>query len=1244
MIRRLYVEKKKEFGTEEKALCRELADNLDIKGLREVRILNRYDVENISDAEYEKAKNTIFSEPATDIIFEEDFPVEEQSLCYAVEYLPGQYDQRADSAEQCIRMISPQAKPIVRCAKVYVISGTVSEEERDKIIKFCVNPVDSRFADMSKPENLNMDIKQVEVEKRIVGFCNMTEEELQKYIRTEGLAMSIDDIKMVRDYFNKEERNPTLTEIKVIDTYWSDHCRHTTFNTILEQIEFEDGEYSNVVKAAFERYLEIRVNKEKPVSLMDMGTVATKYLKKYGKITGLDESEEINACSIKVKAKNEKDHTEEDWLVMFKNETHNHPTEIEPFGGAATCLGGAIRDPLSGRSYVYQAMRVTGAGDPTVPVENTLEGKLPQRKITTEAARGYSSYGNQIGVATGQVYEIYDPGYVSKRMEIGAVVGAAPAKNVIRKRPEKDDLIILVGGRTGRDGCGGATGSSKKHDKDSVETAGAEVQKGNPIIERNLQRLFRRAEASTLIKRCNDFGAGGVSVAVGELADSIDVDLDSVPKKYEGLSGTELAISESQERMAVVVASSDKDNFIKFAREENLEAAVIAKVTDTGRFRMFFKDSAIFDISREFLNTNGAAASAKVFIKNRDLRNYEERSIGEHGKFGQLNCCSQKGLVSNFDSTIGQGSVLMPLGGKYQRTPAMGMCAKLPTGIKDTSTATIMTWGYDCDIAKTAPYYGGMYAVIDAVAKAAAMGADYRDIKLSLQEYFPSPGENAEKWALPVEALLGALTSELELEIGAIGGKDSMSGTFQDMEVPPTIVAFACNVMDANHVVSSEFKKENSRIYMLHSGIGKPETFDFKSFKKNLEWINKNIKYNKISACGTVGKGGIFGSIAKMAMGNEIGFNGDLQKVLNIYGENILNIPIPGAMIFEVSEGFPEKDLAGANGIIYLGNTNSEKTIDFGSMKINMDKLVSMWDEPLEKVFATKLTNENTSVAMQPGYYKRNSFNPVKCEPQIVIPVFPGTNCEEDSRIAFEREGGKVKIVLIKNRDAEDLEDSIKVLAESIKESQIVFIPGGFSGGDEPDGSAKFITSVFRNPSVRKQIEDLMDKRDGLMLGICNGFQALVKLGLLPFGEIRDMDDESPTLTHNLIGRHVSAMVQTRVASVKSPWFKNVSVGDIHTIPVSHGEGRFAASKRILEDLINNGQIATQYVDFSGTATMKTEFNPNGSVMAIEGITSRDGRILGKMGHSERTGTNLYKNIPGNREQHIFRSAIEFFK
>ncbi len=1248
MIRRLYVEKKEEFAVEAKKLYSEFVNNLKINSIDRVRVINRYDVDNIDEDTYAIARDTIFSEPAVDRVFNEGISIPDGSVFFTVEYLPGQYDQRADSAEQCIKIIAPDSDPIVKCAKLYVISGNITENEKEKIIKFCVNSVDSRIAEDEKPDSLAVNIEEIEAESEIVGFVDMSGENLKAYIEENGLAMSFDDIKMVQDYFIEEDRNPTLTEIKVIDTYWSDHCRHTTFNTILEDVEFESGAYADVVKKAFERYKDIRVDKSKPVTLMDIGTVATKYFKANDMIEGLDESEEINACSIKVTAKI--DGEDENWLVMFKNETHNHPTEIEPFGGAATCLGGAIRDPLSGRSYVYQAMRVTGAGNPHTPIESTLEGKLPQKKITTEAARGYSSYGNQIGIATGQVSEIYDDGYVAKRMEVGAVIGAAPAKNVVRLKPEAGDVIILVGGRTGRDGCGGATGSSKKHQASSIETASAEVQKGNPPVERNLQRLFRRNEVSTLIKRCNDFGAGGVSVAIGELADSIDVNLDLIPKKYDGLSGTELAISESQERMAVVVDKNDAVKFIEYANEENLEATQVARVTDSGRFRMYFKGKEILSLRRDFLDTNGARVKAKVLVKDRtpsDGRSeYTDIIIGKYGKFGELNCCSQKGLIETFDSTIGQGSVLMPLGGKYQMTPTTGMCAKLPVGTRETDTATAMTWGYDSDISKAMPYYGGMYSVIDAVSKAVAMGVDYRDIKLSLQEYFPSLGDNPEKWGLPFEALLGALDAEIGLGIGAIGGKDSMSGTFQDIEVPPTVIAFTCATVNANHVISPEIKRDSSRIYMLYSGDLDIRNFNFDIFKDNMYWINKQIKDRKILSCSNVGKGGIWGTLIKMTLGNHIGFTGSNDVGI------MLDIPIPGAFIFESMYDMIAECSGSdiAKNIICLGSATREDEIKLSQRTISIEKADEIWRHGLENIFPTKLENECSDVAIQPGYYRRSKrkssagITPIFKKPAIVIPVFQGTNCEADSRAAFEKHGGNVKQVMLRNLTPAALQDSIRELVSSIAESQMIFIPGGFSGGDEPDGSAKFITSIFRNPMVRLEVEKLMNERDGLMLGICNGFQALIKLGLLPYGEIRDMDEDSPTLTYNLIGRHVSGMVRTRVASVKSPWLRGVEVGDIHTIPVSHGEGRFIATEDTLQDLINNGQVATQYVDLSDTATMKTEFNPNGSMMAIEGITSPDGRILGKMGHSERIGNNLYKNIPGNMNQNIFKSGIEFFK
>ncbi|MFQ7102221.1 MAG: phosphoribosylformylglycinamidine synthase [Anaerovoracaceae bacterium] len=1254
MVRRIYVEKKKGFDVEAEALFNDVKENLHIDGLSGVRILNRYDMDGIDDATYEAAKYTVFAEPAIDIVYEETMPEDAGSaVFFAVEYLPGQYDQRADSAAQCIKLMNTEAEAVVKFARTIVLEGDIDGKDLEAIKKYCVNPVDSQIAAMEKPDDLAMETVPPEDVPVIDGFRTMTESALEGYRKEMGFAMSTADIAFVQQYYRDEERrDPTLTELKVIDTYWSDHCRHTTFNTTLRDVGFDDSPYGRLVAQAFAQYLDMRKEvygaKEKNLCLMDMACIGAKYLKKYGKVNDLDESEEINACSIKVKARI--DGKEEDWLVMFKNETHNHPTEIEPFGGAATCLGGAIRDPLSGRVYVYQAMRVTGAADPRRPIEETINGKLPQRKITREAAQGYSSYGNQIGLATGLVDEVYHENYVAKRMEIGAVVGAAPADHVIRKTPQKGDIIVLVGGRTGRDGCGGATGSSKEHTEESILQCGAEVQKGNPPVERNIQRLFRRKEVANLIKRCNDFGAGGVSVAIGELADGLDINLDLVPKKYEGLDGTELAISESQERMAVVIDADRAEEFIGYADEENLEATIVATVTDTNRVRMYWREKCILDISRDFLNTNGAQQFAKAFAadpkfvaqSSGDLSDILKENRTREQLLTDLNCCSKKGLTEMFDSTIGAATVLMPLGGRYQLSPAAGMAAKLPVTRGETDTATIMSYGFDPELAMRSPFHGALYAVVDSVTKIAAMGGDYRNIRLTFQEYFEKLGEEPQRWGKPMAALLGALRVQKELEIPAIGGKDSMSGTFMDIDVPPTLASFAITTIDAEEVLSTEFKYAGSHLVAVTAPIDKDGVIDFDIYRNNLLKIRELAARGKILAADAIGRGGLYMTLVRMAVGNRIG--------VDVKVEGDILSPMFGSLVIEIPAGERIDRLMSGSVYTVLGSTTAGRNITVNGKSEDIKELTKRWQEPLEGVFPVRTpdfrdSSDDTPVE-QPVYIQRNTSGPAVriAKPRVVIPAFPGTNCEMDSARAFRKAGAEADIHIIRNQTTAQLEESIRQLEQKIRSSQIIMIPGGFSGGDEPDGSAKFITAVFRNPGISDAVSDLLENRDGLMLGICNGFQALIKLGLVPEGKIVDGTENSPTLTYNKIGRHASCLVRTGITSVKSPWLAGVNVGDVFTIPVSHGEGRFIASGDVLEKLKANGQIATQYVDFDGNPSMDIAFNPNGSVMAIEGITSPDGRVLGKMGHSERIGHNVYKNVLGDKDQKIFESGVKYFK
>ena len=1237
MVRRIYVQKKPGFDVEAKGILEDLKENLQIKGLEQVVILNRYDVSGVDEESYNKAKTTVFSEPQVDDYFDETYTFEQNDKVFAVEYLPGQFDQRANSLEECLQIISGGERPTCKSAKVYILKGNLSDEELKTIKNYLINSVDAREASLEKPETLEDKLAEPEDVQVVDGFIHMTDDDTEKFYEKYGFAMDIADLKFCQEYFrDTEKRDPTMTEMKMIDTYWSDHCRHTTFLTRLEEIDIE----WDLLKDIYGKYIESRKfvyqDRKKDISLMDVATIVAKELKKRGVLKNLDESEEINACSIKANIM--VDGKEEEYLIMFKNETHNHPTEIEPFGGAATCLGGAIRDPLSGRVYVYQAMRVTGCGDPRQTIEETLPNKLPQRKLTNEAARGYSSYGNQIGLATGQVAEIYHPGYVAKRMEIGALVGAAPSKNVIRLRPEPGDKVVLLGGKTGRDGCGGATGSSKAHNSESLTSCGAEVQKGNAPEERKIQRLFRDPEVTKLIKRCNDFGAGGVSVAIGELADGLEINLDKVPKKYEGLDGTELAISESQERMAVVVADKDVENFINLAEKENIEATVVAKVLEEQRVKMYWRNKVIVDLSREFLNTNGDVKNANAKItKPLDAENYfENKQVSDIEKtwketITDLNCCSQRGLVERFDSTIGANTVIMPFGGKYQLTPAEGMVARIPTLEGYTDAGTIMTYGYNPYIASWSPFHGAVYAIVESVAKYVALGGDYKKAYLTLQEYFEKLRNEPERWGKPLAALLGAYYVQEQLQIAAIGGKDSMSGSYNELDVPPTLVSFCIGDVDTTKVVSNEFKKANSKVYVLKTKMGKENIIDFDDLKENFELVHKLINDGKVLSSSTIKNGGIADVITKSCIGNKIGFK--------FNNTDDLFTPLYGSFVLEVAEDIDNAKLE------LLGTTTSDKAIVVNeNVVLDLEELIKLWEEPLEKVFPTKAEQKgearNILSQKTPTITRKLPIT----RPHVFIPVFPGTNCEYDSAKAFEDSGARVSTVVFKNLKPQDIQDSIELFAKEIEKAQIIMFPGGFSAGDEPDGSGKFISSIFRNPKLKDLIHKHLYEKDGLMLGICNGFQALVKLGLLPYGEIREMDDTMPTLTFNTISRHQSKMVNTKVVSKMSPWFSEVELGEVFTVPISHGEGRFIVSKELEEQLIANGQIATQYVDFNGNATYDIDFNPNGSIDAIEGITSPDGRILGKMGHSERCYRDILKNMPGRKDQKIFEAGVNYYR
>ena len=1260
-VKRVYVEKRPEFAVQAKELQHEAKSYLGIQTITGIRVLNRYDIENLSDETFETACNGIFSEPPVDILYREEFPMKEGSRVFSVEFLPGQFDQRADSAVQCVQFIKEDETPVIKTATTYVIEGEITDAEFEAIKSHCINPVDSRETGMDKPETLVTVFEEPEDVKIFDGFKEMPETELKELYDSLGLAMTFKDFLHIQGYFKGEEdRDPTMTEIRVLDTYWSDHCRHTTFSTELKEVTFEDGDYKEPLVKTYERYLQDRSEifkgrEDKFVCLMDLALMAMRKLKKEGKLNDQEESDEINACSIVVPVV--VDGKEEEWLVNFKNETHNHPTEIEPFGGAATCLGGAIRDPLSGRTYVYQAMRVTGAADPTVSVKDTMKGKLPQKKLVTEAAHGYSSYGNQIGLATGAVKEIYHPNYVAKRMEIGAVLGAAPRRAVIRETSDPGDIIVLLGGRTGRDGCGGATGSSKVHTEESIETCGAEVQKGNPPTERKIQRLFRREEVSCLIKKCNDFGAGGVSVAIGELADGLRVDLDKVPKKYAGLDGTEIAISESQERMAVVVDPKDVAQFLAYAKEENLEAVEVAVVTEEPRLVLSWRGKEIVNISRAFLDTNGAHQETAVTVEipdragslfvREEVKDVKEKWIAT---LKDLNVCSQKGLVERFDGSIGAGSVFMPHGGKYQMTETQSMVAKLPVQEGTCDTVTMMSYGFDPYLSTWSPYHGAVYAVVESVAKIVANGGDYSKIRLTFQEYFRRMTEDPKRWSQPFAALLGAYDVQLGLGLPSIGGKDSMSGTFQDIDVPPTLVSFAVDVAHDHEIITPELKKAGNKLVWLRMEQDHYELPVYASLKDQYAKFAEDIHSGKIVSAYALDRHGIAAAVSKMAFGNGMGVK--LEETID---KRELFAPAFGDLIAEV----PAERL-GELSISYtlLGEVTADDTISYGEMQLSLNEAVTAWKGTLESVFPTvseekqKMQNIDVQPAsekavIENGLYRTSDIHICTHkigQPTVFIPVFPGTNCEYDSKKAFERAGAKVITKVFKNLNAEDIRDSVAEFEKAIAQSQMIMFPGGFSAGDEPDGSAKFFATAFQNAKLKEAVEKLLHERDGLALGICNGFQALIKLGLVPYGTICGQTENSPTLTYNTIGRHISKMVYTKVVTNKSPWLQQAELGGVYTNPASHGEGRFVASEEVLKQLFANGQVATQYCNLDGTVTMDEEWNPNGSYCAIEGITSPDGRVLGKMAHSERRGKSVAVNIYGEQDLKIFESGVAYFK
>ncbi len=1228
MVYRVYVEKKAGQTHEADSLLREVREFLQIRGLSSVRVLNRYDVEKIDEELFRYAVGTVFSEPQVDNV---SFEIPNGSVVFAVEPLPGQFDQRADSAAQCIQILSQGERPIVRTAKVYILEGALSQEDIAAIRKHVINPVECREASLEMPGTLELEVTVPESVATVDGFVDMDKEALADMVKSLGLAMDLDDITFCQNYFKSENRNPTITEIRMIDTYWSDHCRHTTFLTTIDNVSFADP----LLQEAYQAYLDTRASlgRTKPINLMDIGTLAGKYLRKNGYLDKLYESEEINACTVRMTVT--VDGQEQPWLLLFKNETHNHPTEIEPFGGAATCIGGAIRDPLASRAYVYAAMRVTGAADPLKPVNETIKGKLPQRKIVTTAAAGYSSYGNQIGLATGMVDELYHPGYAAKRMEIGAVIGAVHEDHSKPDFPAPGDQVILLGGKTGRDGCGGATGSSKSHTVESLGSCGAEVQKGNAPEERKLQRLFRNAEAAVMIKRCNDFGAGGVSVAIGELADGLEIDLNKVPKKYEGLDGTELAISESQERMAIVVASENVERFLEIAASENLEATVVATVTEEARLKMFWNGQTICDINRQFLNSNGAEKHVDVEIgESADFTPVICGSFTENitRVATDLNTCSKRGLSERFDATIGAGTVLMPFGGKHQQTPIQAMVHKISLEKGHTDDCSVMSWGYNPFITEKSPYHGAYLAVVESAAKLVATGASYEDVYLTFQEYFLRVGKDAKRWGQPTAALLGAFKAQMDLKIAAIGGKDSMSGTFEDIDVPPTLVSFAVTTDKIGNIISNDFKKPGSKVVCLYpdyDASGLPNT---QSLLKLFDRVTTLMRQGKVLSCYTPGLGGIGEAVLKMSIGNGVGF----RFAENLSVEQIFGYAY-GAFLMEVNEEIADATV--------IGEVTKQAVIAQGNENLTLCDLQKAYEDKLESVYSCNIPDVKTPIETVSTPEKPRVAPAVRvAKPKVLIPVFPGTNCEYDSARAVADAGAEPEIFVVKNRSADAIAESVEAFAQKIKDSQIIFIPGGFSGGDEPDGSGKFITAFFRNAAIKEEVTRLLEQRDGLMCGICNGFQALVKLGLVPYGKIIDTDENCPTLTFNAIGRHQSRIVRTRVASNNSPWLANTQVGDVYNVAISHGEGRFHASEALARQLIENGQVATQYVDLQGNATADVRFNPNGSIFAIEGITSPDGRVFGKMGHSERIGAGLYKNVPGNYDIRMFEAAVKYFK
>ena len=1239
---RIYVKKREEFAVEAKEVLENLKVQLKLENLENIDIINRYDVEGISEEVLITGINTILSEPMVDDVYVEDYP--SKGTVFAIEFLPGQYDQRADACEQCFSILTGANDVKVKCAKVYDVTGNITASDLERIQKFLINPVDQRLASLDKPESLKDASTDIPLVPTIEGFIHYSDDELKEYIKANGMAMNFDDLKISQDYFRDEEhRNPTETELKVLDTYWSDHCRHTTFATIIDDIEIENGTFKEILEKDIENYRTSRhlvygVDTKRPLTLMDLATISMKELRKQGYLEDLEVSKEINACSVELTV-----HTsegDENWLLMFKNETHNHPTEIEPFGGAATCLGGAIRDPLSGRAYVYQSMRITGSGDPRTPLDKTLKGKLPQRKITREAAHGFSSYGNQIGLTTGYVHEVYDEGYVAKRMELGAVVAAAPKEQVKRLEPEKGQIVLLIGGRTGRDGIGGATGSSKSHELKTTTTAGAEVQKGNPVEERKIQRLFRNPEVSRKIVRCNDFGAGGVCVAVGELADGLDINLDAVLKKYEGLTGTELAISESQERMAIVINECDEKDIVEACHNENLEVVKVATVTDNDRLVMHYLGQTIVDIDRHFLDKNGAKRHQNVYVSLPDFdKKVFENKVKDNFKdtsldiLSGLSVCSQKGLVERFDSSIGNATVLSPYGGKTLRTETEGMCALIPVLGKETTTCSMMAYGYNPKISRWSPYHGAIYAVVESLAKIVAMGGNYHTVRFSFQEFFEKLLNDPKRWGKPFSALLGAYRAQSELKLASIGGKDSMSGSFEDLDVPPTLVSFAITGGDVKDVITPELKAGGHKLYEFVLPKDEFGIFDFKKLQEIYDDIMKLNEEKKIYSAYTVKDGGILEAVYKMAFGNNIGVK--LNEELSLKDLTAKNY---GNIIVEVDE----LNNAFARLIATLDESGN---VTYKDEVVSLEEAYKAHTNTLEEIFPTSKKAVTDEIRVG-NCTERGLIHASKTydEVRVTIPVFPGTNCEYDSKRAFEKAGATVEIVLIRNKTAQDIERSIDELEAAIRRSQIVMLPGGFSAGDEPEGSGKFIATVLRNAKLKAAIDDLLDNREGLMIGICNGFQALIKLGLLPDGHIKDMSDDDATLTFNTIGRHLSQMVDTRIASIKSPWLANVNVGDIHTIPISHGEGRFVAPKHVLDELFDNGQVITQYVNPNGEVTMESPYNPNGSMMAIEGIVSKDGRVLGKMAHSERQGDNRFKNIYGEMDQLIFEAGVKYFK